>query len=243
MGGKGKQIGGLASCLVGIIGVCVTCGLPMWRETSFVGANVVTAQWVWDGLWLHCVVQATGQMQCKSHTSVVTMTSDIQAGRVLILLSVLASLLGFIVTLLGGGVVNCSGTPPENTLPQSTSSSKSKVALLGGSLCILSGILCLVSVSWSAANTISVYNDPLVVQSLKREVGSSIYIGWASSLLLLLGGALICSVCTDKRSSAPAYRTYTPYRYISQISETPSRPATRVRDERPGDGLINGSTV
>lgn len=44
MGGQGRQIGGLALCVMGILGVCLACGLPMWRETSFVGANIVTAQ-------------------------------------------------------------------------------------------------------------------------------------------------------------------------------------------------------
>uniref|UniRef100_UPI003AAB83EA claudin-4-like n=1 Tax=Centroberyx gerrardi TaxID=166262 RepID=UPI003AAB83EA len=246
MGGQGRLIGGLALCLMGVIGVCVACGLPMWRETSFVGANIVTAQSVWDGLWLHCVFQATGQMQCKRHTSDLTMTPDIQAGRALTLLSILTGLLGFIVTLLGGGVVNCSGAPPDHAEPQSTSSSKKKVlelysyfgyclaALLGGALCVLSAILCLVSVSWSAGNTISVYNDPLVASALKREVGSSIYIGWASSLLLLLGGALICFICGGKERSHPSYpsyRAYMPYRSSSSHFSDRSSHTAAVRSD------------
>lgn len=44
MEGQGRLIGGLALVLLGILGVCLACGLPMWRETSFVGANIVTAQ-------------------------------------------------------------------------------------------------------------------------------------------------------------------------------------------------------
>lgn len=82
---------------------------------------------VWDGLWLHCILQATGQMQCKRHTSSTTQTPDIQAGRALILLSILAGLLGFIITLIGGGVANCSGAPPEPVEAPSTTSSKKKV--------------------------------------------------------------------------------------------------------------------
>ncbi|XP_029924950.1 claudin-4-like [Myripristis murdjan] len=252
MGGQGRQIGGLALCLIGVIGVCVACGLPMWRETSFVGANVVTAQSVWDGLWFHCIVQATGQMQCKRHTSTVTMTSDIQAGRALTLLSILTGLLGFTVTLLGGGVANCSGAPPDHTEPQSTSSSKNKLfvlkaALLGGALCILSAVLCLVSVSWSAGNTISIYNDPLVISAMKREVGSSIYIGWASSVLLLLGGALICFVCRGKERSHPPFHSYMPYSSSSStsFSDRSSRTATVRTDiirqkNSPGQGSDGG---
>ncbi|XP_070700174.1 claudin-4-like [Pempheris klunzingeri] len=226
MGGQGRLIGGLALVLMGVLGVCLACGLPMWRETSFVGANIVTAQSVWDGLWLHCILQATGQMQCKRHTTSNTLTADIQAGRALTLISILAGLLGFIIALGGGGVANCSGDPPDPLEPPSTSSSRKKACLLGGALCVLAGILCLISVSWSAAATISVYNDPLVVAALKREVGSSIYIGWASSVLLLLGGALICFVCGEKERSQPSYYSYTPYSTNPPFSDSSSGMAT-----------------
>ncbi|XP_076605990.1 claudin-4-like [Chaetodon auriga] len=226
MGGQGKQIGGLVLVVMGVLGVCLACGLPMWRETSFVGANILTAQSVWEGLWLQCVIQATGQMQCKRHTTSTTMTADIQAGRALTLLSILLGFLGFIVTLGGGGVANCSGAPPDPLDPPTTASSRKKASLLGGLLCILAGLLCLVSVSWSAVATISIYNDPLVVAALKREVGSSIYIGWAASLLLLLSGALICSVCGEKERSQPPFYSYTPYSNSARFSAGSSHMAT-----------------
>ncbi|XP_074528084.1 claudin-4-like isoform X2 [Halichoeres trimaculatus] len=226
MGGQGKQMGGLALALMGVFGVCVTCGLPMWRETSFVGANIVTAQSVWDGLWFHCILQATGQMQCKRHTTPITMTTDLEAGRALTLIAILAGFLGFIVTLLGGGVVNCSGSPPDPLEPPSSDSSKKKACVVGGVLCILAGILCLISVSWSAAATISVYNDPFVAPAMKREVGSSVYVGFASSVLLLLGGLLMCLVCGEKERSTPSYYSFLPYTPNSQYSDTYSRMAT-----------------
>ncbi|XP_068188041.1 claudin-4-like [Antennarius striatus] len=212
--------------MMGVLGVCLACGLPMWRETSFVGANIVTAQSVWDGLWLHCIFQATGQMQCKRHTTSVTMTADIQAGRALTLISILAGLLGFIITLLGGGVANCSGAPPDPLEPLSTYSKRKKVSLLGGVLCILAGILCLISASWSAAATILIFNDPLVTAALRREVGSSIYIAWASSLLLLLGGILFCFICGEKKRAQPLYDPNMPYSTNTPFINSASRPAS-----------------
>ncbi|KAM9348876.1 claudin-4-like [Symphorus nematophorus] len=226
MGRQGRQIGGLALVLMGVLGMCLACGLPMWREASFGGPNIVTAQSVWDGLWLHCILQATGQTQCKRHTSCITMTPDIQAGRALVLVSILAGLLGFVVT-----VANCSGTPPDPSEPLTKASSKKKASLLGGALCVLSGVLSLVSVSWSAAATISMFSNPMVPVALKREVGSSIYIGWASSLLLLLGGALNCSICREKEGSQPTYSCYSCYSYMpystnTQFSDVSSHVAT-----------------
>lgn len=101
-----------------------------------------------------------------------------------------------------------------------------QASLLGGVLSVLAGILCLVSVSWSAAATVLAYNDPLVIAALKREVGSSIYIGWAASVLLLLGGALICFICGEKERTPPPYYSYMPYSTNIQFSDASSRMAT-----------------
>lgn len=100
------------------------------------------------------------------------------------------------------------------------------MCLLGGALCLLAGVLCLVSVSWSASITISIYNDPLVVAAMKREVGSSIYIGWAASVMLLLGGALICLVCMDKVEPRPSEYSYTPYSRYGPFSDHSSHMST-----------------
>lgn len=91
---------------------------------------------------------------------------------------------------------------------------------------MLAGILCLISASWSAAITITVYNDPLVTEALKREVGSSIYIGWVSSLLLLLGGALICAVCGQTERPRPPQYLDMPNSSVVPFNGSFSRPAT-----------------
>lgn len=101
-----------------------------------------------------------------------------------------------------------------------------QACLLGGVLCVLAGVLCLISASWSAAITISVYNDPLVTQALKREVGSSVYIGWASSVLLLLGGALICFVCGEKERPRPPQYSFMQNSTNAPFTGGSSRPAT-----------------
>lgn len=56
-----------------------------------------------------------------------TMTSDIQAGRALTLISIIAGILGFLIALLGGGVANCSGRLPDQLEPQRNYSSRKKV--------------------------------------------------------------------------------------------------------------------
>lgn len=113
------------------------------------------------------------------------------------------------------------GSKPKNLITEILFFSQA--SLLGGVLCVLAGILCLISVSWSAAISISLYNDPLVATALKREVGSSIYIGWASSVLLLLGGALLCFICGKEKRPQPSYLPYMPYSTNSPFSAVSSR--------------------
>lgn len=65
MAGQGRQIGGLALCMLGVLGVCLACGLPMWRETSFVGANIVTAQSVSSFHSLGCLFVCVCEREVK----------------------------------------------------------------------------------------------------------------------------------------------------------------------------------
>lgn len=68
-----------------------------------------------------------------------------------------------------------------------------------------------------------------MTDALKREVGSSIYIGWASSVLLLLGGAVICFVCCEKERPPPSYY-YMPYSTSPQYSSS-SAPSVTLRSD------------
>lgn len=69
MGSAALEILGLVLCLVGWVGLILACGLPMWQVTAFLDHNIVTAQTTWKGLWMSCVVQSTGHMQCKVYTT------------------------------------------------------------------------------------------------------------------------------------------------------------------------------
>lgn len=99
-------------------------------------------------------------------------------------------------------------------------------------MCILSAILCLVPVIWSAALTNSIYNDPLITAALKREVGTSVYVGLGSGLLLLVGGCVICFVCgQDERRPLPREYTYRPPITYSPYSGDSLRPLALRSDE------------
>lgn len=200
MGRIAKEVWGQILCFIGLIGLCLTCGLPMWRTTYFIGANIVTGQIVWDGLWMNCVMQSTGQMQCKIQSSVMSLTQDLQAAQALIVIAILIAFAGILMTFIGARCTSCLKN--ESTM--------AKLVICGGVLCIVAAVVCLIPVCWSAAFTITDYSNVLVPTSQKREIGGSVYIGWGTSFVLLLGGIILCTSCPPNDMQQNNPNTY-PY--------------------------------
>ncbi|XP_076835850.1 claudin 29 [Brachyhypopomus gauderio] len=184
----GLQILGITLAVVGWLGDIITCVLPMWRVTAFIGNNIVTAQMVLEGLWMACVVQSTGQMQCKVYDSMLALAQDLQAARALVVISILVSLSGILLAVVGGKCTTCI----------SNETAKAKVAISAGVFFIIGGLLCLTTVCWSAHTIIRDFYNPLFSDAHRRELGASLYIGWGSAGLLLIGGAILCCQCPQK---------------------------------------------
>ncbi|XP_072310321.1 claudin-5b [Eucyclogobius newberryi] len=181
------EVLGLALCVAGSLLVMIACGLPMWKVTAFIDSNIVVAQTIWDGLWMSCVVQSTGQMQCKVHDSVLALTQDLQTARALTVISAVLGVVGLTVTVAGAQCTNCLKDEMV----------KARVVNAGGIIYIVSGLFVLVPLCWMANNIIVDFHNPQIPPSKKREIGASIYIGWAATALLLLGGTLLCSSFTQ----------------------------------------------
>nr|XP_005992296.1 PREDICTED: claudin-4-like [Latimeria chalumnae] len=192
MASLGLQILGIALAVIGWLGTALSCALPMWRVTAFIGNNIVVAQIIWEGLWMNCIVQSTGQMQCKVYDSLLALPQDLQAARALIVIAVVVGILGVFISIIGGKCTNC--VEEEGT--------KAKIMIVSGIIFILGGVLTLIPVSWSANNVIRDFYNPLVTEAQKRELGASLYIGWAAAALLILGGALLCCNCPPKQEKA-----------------------------------------
>nr|AAL01831.1 claudin f [Danio rerio] len=201
MGRIAKEVAGQTLCFIGFVGICICCGIPMWRVTTYIGANIVTGQIVWDGLWMNCVMQSTGQMQCKIQDSIMNLTQDLQVARALVIISILIGFMGMLLTFIGGQCSSCL----------KNESSMAKVLILGGILCIVAGVLLLIPVCWSAAYTISDYVSVTTIQTQKRELGASIYVGWGASAFLLFGGIILCTSCPPRENIYPQYPGMYPY--------------------------------
>lgn len=200
MGRIGKEVAGQIISFIGLVGVAVTCGIPMWRVTSYIGANIVTGQIVWDGLWMNCIMQSTGQMQCKMNESVMRLTRDLQAARALVIIAIIFGFLGWMITFIGAKCMDCL----------KTDGARAKVVVTGGILLIFAAVVILIPVCWSAAITITDFQNPLTTETQRREIGASIYIGWASAGLLLVGGAILTTSCPPQRPMYGGYPGYGP---------------------------------
>ncbi|CAL1614953.1 unnamed protein product [Knipowitschia caucasica] len=208
----GLEILGLSLCIVGSLLVMVTCGLPMWRVTAYLDGNIVVAQTIWDGLWMTCVVQSTGQMQCKVHDSVLALTHDLQAARALTIIASVLGVLGLMVVIAGAQCTNCI----------SAEYVKARVVNAGGVIYIICALCVLVPLCWMANNIISDFYNPNVPKPQKREIGAAIYIGWAATALLLIGGALLCCSCPSSGNSGYSVK-YAPTKRTTQNGEYDKR--------------------
>lgn len=222
MASAGLQILGCALAFLGWVGVILVCALPMWRVTAFIGNNIVTSQTVWEGIWMSCVVQSTGQMQCKVYDSMLALTSDLQAARALTVIAIVVGIAGLFMAFAGG---KCTNFIEDEA-------SKARASVAAGVVLMVSGILCLVPVSWTASMIIHDFYNPLLSDAQRRELGGALYVGWGAGLLLLVGGALLCTSCPpregkDHETSLRYHPVKTPKPSSLQSDSLPShRPPT-----------------
>ena len=76
MANAGLQLLGFILAFLGWIGSIVSTALPQWKVYSYASDNIVTAQAIYEGLWMSCVSQSTGQIQCKVFDSLLNLNSE-----------------------------------------------------------------------------------------------------------------------------------------------------------------------
>lgn len=187
---------GLSLSMVGVAGTILICALPMWKVTAFIGTHLVVMQVFWEGLWMTCVSEYTGQMQCKLYDALLDLSPELQAARGLICISLVLGCLGFLIFLLGARCTNCLSHPRA----------KARLVQSSGAIYCLGGLTTVVAVSWTANSIISDFNNPRVPEVLKRELGAAIYIGFVTSGLLFCGGAILCTSCPPQMTRFPSSR-------------------------------------
>ncbi|XP_022594664.1 claudin-4-like [Seriola dumerili] len=230
MASMGMQMLASALCLLGWAGVIISCILPMWRVTAFVGSTIVTSQTIWEGIWMTCVVQSTGQIQCKPYESLLALTADLQAARALTVLAITTGGIGLILAFVGG---KCT-----RFLDEQGGGAKGKVAVAAGAVLITTGLLCLIPTSWAAGAVVRKFYSASI-DAQRREIGACLYIGWGASILLILGGGLfISSACPLKAHDADKSPSV---RYLVVRSSNGSSQAASHRKAQPVGAVFSRS--
>ncbi|NWS65668.1 CLD19 protein, partial [Crotophaga sulcirostris] len=188
MATSSRQICTLMLPLAGFTMLLVTTMSNRWKilDTS---TELVPADWVSEGLWMDCEVTASGSVQCKEFLYMLSSDTHIQACRALMIASILLGFISTVLSLLG---LKCTN------IGLSDEDAKMKLAVTGGFLFILGGLCSMVAVSWYAAMITAQFFDPLYAGT-KYELGVALYLGWAGSVLCMLGGILLTCSCKGKK--------------------------------------------
>ncbi|XP_068604816.1 claudin-1 [Brachionichthys hirsutus] len=197
MANAGFQLLGFALAFLGFIGSIASTVMVEWKASSYAGDNIITAQAMYEGLWRSCVSQSTGVIQCKVYDSLLQLPGIVQGTRGLMLLAVLLSFLAILVETVGMRCTTCMAGNPQQ---------KDKVALAGGVVFIVAGLLALVGTSWYGNRIAKDFYDPFTPTNSRYEFGSALYVGWGAACLTIIGGSFFCCSCPNGGSGkSPRY--------------------------------------
>ncbi|NXI69535.1 CLD19 protein, partial [Anseranas semipalmata] len=188
MASSALQICALLLALAGFTILLLTTMSNRWK-ISDTTAVLVPAEWISEGLWMDCAVADFGSIQCKKFLYMLSSDIYIQACRALMIASILLGFIAAVLSLLG---LKCTN------IGLSDEDGKMKFAVTGGYLFILGGLCSMVAVSWYAAMITAQFFDKLYAGT-KYELGDALYLGWAGSILYMLGGIFLTCSCKGKK--------------------------------------------
>ncbi|KAM7379056.1 hypothetical protein PAMP_004630 [Pampus punctatissimus] len=205
MANGGIQLLGFSLAFLGFIGSITSTIMVEWKASSYAGDNIITAQALYEGLWKSCASQSTGQVQCKVYDSLLQLPGIVQGTRGLMLCSILLCFIAILVATVGMKCTTCMAEEPQQ---------KDKVALAGGVIFLIAGLLALVGTSWYGHRIAQEFYDPFTPTNSRYEFGSALYVGWGAACLILVGGGFLCSNCSSKSSGTSPH--YPPSRSAGQ---------------------------
>ncbi|XP_059208421.1 claudin-7-A-like [Centropristis striata] len=195
MANSGLQILGFALALLGVIGLIIGTILPQWKMSAYVGDNIITAIAMYEGLWMSCAFQSTGQIQCKVYDSILQLNAALQATRALMIVGIIVTIAGLGAACMGMKCTNCGGDDKTR---------KSRIAMAGGIIILLGSLCAIIACSWYAHDIIQAFYNPFTPVNTKYEFGSAIFIAWAGAFLAVVGGAMLAASC-PRQKSTPKY--------------------------------------
>ncbi|NWR48639.1 CLD19 protein, partial [Regulus satrapa] len=183
------QICALLLALAGFTTVVVTTMSSRWTILDTT-RELFSPELVSEGLWMDCATTAVGSIRCKKFLYMLNSDPHIQACRALMITSILLGFLAAVLSLLGMKCTNIGLSDEDG---------KMKFTVTGGFLFILAGLCSMVAISWYAAMVTAQFFNQLYAGT-KYELGEALYLGWAGSILYMLGGILLTCSCRGKEN-------------------------------------------
>ncbi|XP_053310523.1 claudin-8-like [Spea bombifrons] len=192
------QVLGVICGGIGMILTWMITFMPQWRVSLFyenngLNYNRVDGVWIsrWDGLWSTCISQVRGTVTCNSYESMVSVTSDLKAGRVLVGFALTKAVIAFIFSVVGMSFTRCHEEGRHG---------KNCMLLTAGILYILSVVLIFIPVTWTTNNIVrQAYDSAVCSGAVRIELGEALFLAWPTMVFLLIGGIIMCWLCPCQR--------------------------------------------
>ncbi|XP_055069175.2 claudin-10a [Misgurnus anguillicaudatus] len=229
MGNMATEIVAFLLTISGWILISSTLPTDYWKVSSVDGTVITTATF-WSNLWKTCVTDSTGVSNCKDFPSMLALDAYIQVCRGLMISAVCLGFFGAILALVG---MKCTKTGGSET-------TKARITCLCGLHFILSGICSMAACSLYAHRITSEFFDPLFFKQ-KFELGAALFIGWAGSVLSILGGFVFCYSVTEgfsirEYSYNGATSIISAQNKVTKITKTSEVPQTLPSDRTGSSG-------
>ncbi|XP_047463435.1 claudin-4-like [Mugil cephalus] len=163
----GPELTGISLSVLGWVLSVISCALPRWVLLDY------RREWV--GLWISCTSQGTGQKDCFYRFA----DHEVQTLRAL---SVVAIILGVVGVFINIVRAKCTNFILNERV-------KARLMVSSGGMFITAALLQLVTVFWIVLDITWRYHDP------GEKTGVSAYLAWAASVLMLIGGSILCCIC------------------------------------------------
>ncbi|KAM4549422.1 claudin-1 [Odontesthes bonariensis] len=177
----------LLGFLISLAGVAATVAATFMVEWS---KEAQGKHRVYEGLWMTC--SGTERTTCEIHQSVLKLSTEVQATRAVMLISLFLSAVALMVSTVGMKCTHFMDSMPK---------SKSTIALIGGILFMVSGLLAIIITSWYVKMIVQTFKESHRLQS--REFGNAVFVSWGGGLFTVIGGILLsCQRCCRSRSES-----------------------------------------
>ncbi|CAL8390208.1 unnamed protein product [Gadus morhua 'NCC'] len=204
------EMGCFVVCVLGWILVCSTMPTEIWTWSE-VDSIVLTTSNYFSNLWKDCISDSTGVSDCKGIPSLLALNWDIHMCRALIIISIILAFFGSVLLLVGMKCTKIGGSEIANA----------RVTFAAGMNFLISGLCSMVAFSFYGNKIRSEFQDQNF-RAQKFEIGVGVFIGWAGSTLLVVGGLLISIFSgmegcqsSSKAKGVPDYSVPVDYRAIS----------------------------